>query len=49
MRIGRGTYMWGTVISLSLFLLIDWWLLKMLLLLTAGILAISYASNEDEQ
>lgn len=49
MKVSRDTYMWVTIVSLSLFLAVDWWLLKMLLLLTAGILAISYAANDDEE
>lgn len=49
MKVSRDTYMWVTIISLSLFLIADWWLLKMSFLLTAGILAVAYAANDDEE
>jgi hypothetical protein len=49
MKVSRGLYFWVTIISLSLFLIADWWLLKMSFFLTAGILAVAYAANDEEE
>ena len=50
MRVSGWQYLWGTLVSLTLFCMTEWWLLKMLWISVASILAIAYSvTNEDEE
>lgn len=49
MRVSGKEYLWGTAVLLVLYFMTEWWLLKMLLISIASVLAVAYSATNEEE